>query len=302
MTRRFRFAPVAIALVALACFASGFAATADSLATRLSDEEFWRLIEDFSEPNGAFRSENLLSNEMQFQRVLPNLTAAAKPGRAYLGVGPEQNFTYIAALKPAVAFIVDIRRANLDLHLLYKSLFEMAADRAEFVSRLFSKPRPPGLSAASTAREIFEAFERESPSERLYLDTLAAVRNQLYTRHRFEVPEDDLHGIEYVFRAYFMLGPAIRYSPMGLTGGTMQPTYAQLMAATDDEGRARAFLATEEAFRIVKDLEGRNLIVPLVGNFAGGKTIRAVGGELEQEGAPVAAVFLSNVAGYLRPA
>src|SRR5438094_516518 len=121
-----RLVPCAIAIAAAAWLVCGVLA-ADALPARLSDEAFWRLIEEFSEPNGTFRSENLLSNELQFQHVLPNLARAAQPGRAYLGVGPEQNFTYIAALKPAVAFIVDIRRANLDLHLLYKSLFEMAA-------------------------------------------------------------------------------------------------------------------------------------------------------------------------------
>ena len=295
-----RLGAVVIALASILWLASVLVA-ADSLPASLSDDEFWRLIEEFSEPNGTFRSENLLSNELQFQRVLPSLASAARPGRAYLGVGPEQNFTYIAALKPAVAFIVDIRRANLDLHLLYKALFEIAADRAEFVSRLFSRPRPSGLGAATSAQDLFEAFEGESPNERLYLETLAAIRNQLYTRHRFEIPEEDLRGIEYVFRAYFMLGPAIRYSPIGLTGGTVQPTYAQLMAASDDQGRARAFLATEDLFRVVKDLEGRNLIVPIVGNFAGGKTLRAVGSYLKQKGTPVSAFYLSNVEEYLRP-
>src|SRR5881628_553386 len=67
-----------------------------SLPARLSDREFWKLVEDLSEPNGSFRSDNLLSNELQFQYVIPELTRIARPGRAYVGVGPEQNFTYIA--------------------------------------------------------------------------------------------------------------------------------------------------------------------------------------------------------------
>ena len=74
-------------------------------------------------------------------------TKTARPARVYLGVGPEQNFTYIAALKPAMVFIVDVRRGNLQLHLMYKALFELSADRADFVARLFSKERPAGLTA-----------------------------------------------------------------------------------------------------------------------------------------------------------
>ena len=70
----------------------------------------------------------------------------ARPsGGVYIGVGPEQNFSYIARLRPAMAFIIDIRRENLNLHLFYKALFEVSSDRADFVSRLFSRPRPTGI-------------------------------------------------------------------------------------------------------------------------------------------------------------
>ena len=62
----------------------------------------------------------------------------------YLGVGPEQNFTYIVALRPKLAFIVDIRRGNMNEHLLYKAFIELSADRADFLSRLFARPRPAG--------------------------------------------------------------------------------------------------------------------------------------------------------------
>src|SRR6187402_1670366 len=113
---------------------------AAALPERLTDQEFWKLIGDLSEPGGSFRSDNLLSNEVWLQYVIPDLLNVAKPGRVYMGVGPEQNFTYIAALKPAMAFIVDVRRGNLQMHLMYKALFEMSADRPDFVSRLFSRP------------------------------------------------------------------------------------------------------------------------------------------------------------------
>ena len=60
-----------------------------------------------------------------------------------MGVGPEQNFTYIAALKPAMVFITDVRRGNLHLHLMYKALFEMSADRAGFRRRACSRASGP---------------------------------------------------------------------------------------------------------------------------------------------------------------
>ena len=135
-------------------------AIAGSLPDSLSNAAFWALSDELSEPNGYFQSDNLVSNEIQFQHVIPELEKTARPSRVYLGVGPEQNFTYIAALKPAMVFIVDVRRGNLQLHLMYKALFELSADRADFVSRLFSKKRPAGLTANSTAQEIFAAYEK----------------------------------------------------------------------------------------------------------------------------------------------
>ena len=303
MMRRRNLPLVALALAALCWGVPAVAArvaAADTVPSRLSDQDFWTLVDDVSEPNGSFRSDNLLSNELYFQHVIPELTRVAKAGRAYLGVGPEQNFTYIASLKPSIAFIVDIRRGNLDLHLLYKALFELSDSRADFVGLLFSRPRPPDLTVRSSAKEIFDAYAPVPASERLYTETMARVRDRLFTTHRFELSEDDLRGIEYVYRAFFIFGPAIKYSPQGLTGGTVQPTYAALMAATDERGQALGFLGTEDRFAFVKGLQSRNLIVPVVGNFAGPKAINRVAVYLKQKDTTVAAFYLSNVEEYLR--
>src|SRR5262245_6755814 len=150
MTVRRGVASAALLLVALTLVAC---LTRVQTPAGLSDQDFWKLVTDISEANGFFRSDNLLSNEILFQRVLPPLSRASKTGGAYLGVGPEQNFTYILALKPAISFVLDIRRGNLDLHLMYKALFELSTDRADFVSRLFSRPRPASLGANASAKQ-----------------------------------------------------------------------------------------------------------------------------------------------------
>src|SRR3989454_8841015 len=150
--------------VLMLLFQSGFAAR-ENLPAQITDEEFWNLSSESSELDGTFRSDNLLSNESYFQFVIPKLKETTVEDRVYMGVGPEQNFTYMAALKPKMAFIVDIRRGNLDLQLMYKALFELSKDRAEFVSRLFSKPQPDGLGADSTALQIFGAYSKVPASE-----------------------------------------------------------------------------------------------------------------------------------------
>src|SRR3982751_4188776 len=133
---------------------------AGNAPARLSDREFWEMSSTMSEADGTFHSENLVSNEADFQRLIPSLEKAAVPGRAYLGVGSEQNFSYIAAVRPSFAMIVDVRHGNFDLHLLYKALFELSSYRADFVAKMFSRERPAGLTVESTASAIFGAIGR----------------------------------------------------------------------------------------------------------------------------------------------
>jgi len=264
---------------------------ASGIPERLSDREFWRLVTELSEPDGYFRSDNLTSNELQLQFVIPALVSRTRPSGVYLGVGPEQNFTYIAALKPRLAVIVDIRRGNLALHLMYKALFELAADRAEFVSLLFSKPRPGGLGRESTAVQLFEAFRRSPTSDEHYKKNLAAIRACLTGTHGFPLSQADLSAIEVVYQAFYWSGFALRSAP----------TYDELMTATDEAGVPRSYLAGESNFMFLKDLQARNLLVPVVGDFAGPKALRAVGSLVRSYGATVTAFYLSNVEQYLVP-
>ena len=286
-----------------ACLAAFFLVTgpraAGSLTSRLADQQFWKLIEALSEPNGWFRSDNLLSNELRLQHVIPDLVRTTRQGRVYMGVGPEQNFTYIVALRPAMAFIVDVRRGNLQLHLMYKALFELSADRAEFVSRLFSKKRPAGLTPVSSGRDIMAAYWNVETDEALYRENTKAIQDHLARKHGFPLSAEDLDGILNVYHAFYWYGPSIMYSSTGGFGGRYQPTYADLMAATDADGVPRSFLATEENFAFVRQLESNNLLVPVVGNFAGPKAIREVGRYLKEHGATVSAFYLSNVEQYL---
>jgi hypothetical protein len=274
---------------------------AKRLPTRLTDQEFWKLSAKLSEQDGHFRSDNLVSNELWLQYVIPDLQKTAGPGRVYLGVGPEQNFTYMVALKPAMAFLIDIRRGNLDLQLMYKALFELSATRAEFVSRLFSREEPAGLNEHSTGADIFAAFAHADRSQPLYDESLEAIRQQLITKHGFALSDSDWSGIEYAFDAFSTFGPNIHYLSTGTDsyGGSPLPTYANLMTATDADGVAHSYLNTEDGFRFMKDLESRNLLVPVVGDFAGPKAIRAVGEYLSDKGALVSAFYLSNVEMYL---
>ena len=108
--------------------------------------------------------------------------------------------------------------------------------------------------------------------------------------HALPLPALDVEGISHIYRVFFERGAAIRYSP----------NYAELMSATDEAGVYRSYLASESNFTIIRDLETSNLIVPVVGDFAGPKAIRRIGAYLKAHGVPVGAFYLSNVEQYLQ--
>jgi hypothetical protein len=277
-------------------------AVAPTLPERLSDSEFWDLSTQFSEPDGFFRSDNLLSNELYLQTVIPQLAQLSRFNRVYMGVGPEQNFTYIAALKPRMAFIVDIRRGNMLLHLMYKALFEMSPNRVDFIFRLFSRKRPEGLSEKSSANEIFDVLHKAEQSEQLFKENLVAIQAHLTKKHLFALTPDELKNIEIIYGNFSWGGPGLSYwtsMNQGGGGGRLAPTYWDLMVAEDGRGQARSYLASEENFLVLKELHEKNLLVPVVGNFAGPKAIRAVGRYVRERDATVAAFYLSNVEQYL---
>lgn len=262
----------------------------------MTDKEFWQLMETLSEPPGTFTiSDNFVSNE---PRVSENARWLRPVGGAYIGVGPEQNFSYIARLRPAVAFIVDIRRENRNLHLLYKALFELSSDRADFVSRLFSRPRPADIGTTASADEIFRRFDAVAASSDEHTRNAALIRQRLLDARAFPLTQDDLAWIDRAFDAFFADGPRIQFWGTR-TVDAVRPSYRQLMTTRDFNGQSRSFLASEDAFQFVKDLESRNMIVPVVGDFGGPSALRRVGDYVRSHHDAVRAFYGSNVGVYL---
>ena len=304
MTRTARaFVLRSMALFAVAVsFAPPAAVHAQGLPARLSDQQFWKLVTESSEADGFFQSDNLVSNELTLQQIIPELVKQRAPGGVYLGVGPEQNFTYIAAMRPRAAFIVDIRRMAMLQHLMYKAFFEMAEDRVEFVSLLFSRPRPAGTASDATPIQLLEAFYPVTADSTMYKRTLKATEELLIKQHGFSLSKDDMEMITFIFTSFFLAGPDITYNygGGGFGGRTRgMPSFADLIVATDAEGVNRGFLGNEQNYAVVRQLQLRNLVVPVVGDFAGPKAIRAVGEFVRAHGAIVSAIYTSNVEQYL---
>jgi hypothetical protein len=274
----------------------------DALPTRLTDQEFWSMITDLSEPGGHFPSDNFLSNESGYQRVIPAVLKTLKPGGVYIGVGPEQNFTYVVALQPKIAFIEDIRRQNMLEHLFYKALLETSADRVEFLSRLFAR-KAVASTPDSTAEALFRAYKLDRPSSALFEANIKSVLHYLENQKGFKLSEQDEAGIRHVAQAFFESGPDLSYTFFRSYGDFRRmPTYSELMTESDGVSRKSRnwnFLATEDQFCTLQRIQKSNLIVPVVGDFAGPKAMRAIARYLQERGGTVRAFYTSNVEQYL---
>ena len=279
------------------------------LPDRLDDSTYWRMVRELSEPGGYFQSENFVSNEMGLQHVIARLEQLAPPGGVYIGVGPEQNFTYLGTIQPRIAFIVDIRRQNLLQQLWYKALFELSPTRAVFLSRLFARPALATALATApvtlSADSLMARLAQLPPDEAAFHRVFAEAKAQLVQRHGFTLDSSDLATLRYVDSIFVYAGPSLNYSSGssqrggGRGGFGRMPSFAQIATTTNEAGVNRGFLGSEATYGTVRDLERRNLVIPVVGDFAGPKALRAVGAWLRARDARVDVFYTSNVEQYL---
>jgi hypothetical protein len=257
-------------------------------------------IESLSEPGGYFDTDNLISNERSYLQVLSDLERPTVRGGAYVGVGPDQNFSYIARLRPSIAFIVDIRRDNLLLHLLFKALFEQARTRIEYLSLLFGRPIPDNAAHWRTdpVERLAEYVDSTGPER----ESMAARRERLdaaISHYGLSLSPGDLATIAKFHGRFIAAGLDLRFESTGRPPQSHYPTYRDLLVAADSLGRKGNFLASEEGFQFVKSLEARDLVLPVVGNLAGPTALSAIGSVLKRRGEPLSAFYTSNVEFYL---
>jgi hypothetical protein len=282
-------------------FTKAFIAPSRSLPARLSDSSFWKLVTDISEPGGYFRiTDNFTSNEGEVGELSSMLRTSGVSGDVYMGVGPEQNLSYIAAIRPKMAFIVDIRRQAVMQHLMFKAMFELAKDRADFLTLLFAKRRPAAIDSSTTIQKIWDLYWNVPTDTVLGRATIKRIVEHLTKKHGFTFTADESGQLTSVLEAFQYYGPVIstRGAPGGRGGGN-GGGFADMTLSYDRTGVPQTFLSTEDNYRYVKELHEKNLIVAVSGDFGGAKAIRAIGAWLKQQGGVVSAFYVSNVEQYL---
>jgi hypothetical protein len=266
----------------------------------LTAAEFSRLSNELSEEGGYFRSDNFTSNETSYLHVIDKMRELGATGGAYVGVGPEQNFTYIAKTRPRIAFIVDIRRQAIIQHLMYKAIFHLSPNRAQFLSRLLSRPLPRENAPSSDApvNELLTFFSKASGDDQFYAANLAAIRQAIKEDFQVLLSERDQTSLEYVYKTFRDEGLEIAFRIDGSQGGYF-PDLKDLISQTDQNGKLGNFLTNTEDYDFVRGLHRKNLIIPVVGDFGGKKALAAVGDYLRKIGLTVTVFYTSNVEQYL---
>ena len=264
----------------------------------LSDSAWGALVLSLSEEGGYFDTDNLISNERSYLHVLVPLRRMA--GGAYVGVGPDQSFSYLAAARPAVAFLIDVRRDNLLHHLLLRSLFALSSNRAEYLARLHGRA-PPESTRAWDDRTLEAILDRVDslPADPAAVRATRRAVAALLRALPLPLSDADLATIERFHQEFVSQGTGLRFRTFGRAPQPYYPNYRQLLLETDARGRQGSFLVSEEDFRWVKDLQARNLVVPVVGDLAGAHAMRGVAGWLAERGVGVSEYYTSNVEDYL---
>lgn len=261
---------------------------------------FAQRIAELSEPGGFFDTDNLISNEASYLHAVSGLRALNVAGGAYLGVGPDQNFSYIAAVRPNIAFIIDLRRENMLLHLMFKALFEIADTRIEYLGLLFGAPvREDAAAWADAELEQLVAYVDSVGARQASIDAARALVDSAVASFRIPLSDGDWTTIDRFHRTFVRAGLSLRFHTTGRAPRFYYPTYRELLLERDRTGRRENFLASADAFRYVKDLHERDLIIPVVGDLTGDHALRAIGRLLAEQGEYVSAFYVSNVEFYL---
>jgi len=153
-------------VILLAALATALASPSCAQERPSSDSSFAGLVARLSETGGYFDSDNIISNESSYLQVASQFAKAGTHGGVYIGVGPDQNFSYIALVRPSIAFMLDIRRDNMLEHLLFKSIFAQSRNRVEYLCRLFGKPIPADVESwNSRSVGLIIAYLQQTPTD-----------------------------------------------------------------------------------------------------------------------------------------
>jgi hypothetical protein len=254
------------------------------------------LFETLGERERHHLPQNYVSSETSQLQVAPLLLERRRPGGAYIGVGAEQNFSYIALVEPEVAFIIDPRRSIVLLHLLYKAMFDKARTRSEFVSFMIGRGYDASDEPPRNARvaDVIAHVEELGQFPELSRTTLAVLMDRISTKFGFKLTARDRATLTEINKEFYEHELDIRFEQEG----KIDPGYVKFreqLALRAPNGKELGFLSHDRAFRYVQRMHRENRIFVMVGDLAGDKALSGIAAYLKAEQIPLRTFYVSNL-------
>lgn len=248
-------------------------------------------------PPSNYTLDCFVTNESAYNEVLARCRPAGGTTGAYLGVGPDQNFTYIGAYRPRLAIVVDARMDNLIEHLMFKVIFERAEDPLQYLALLFGRsgsrsagrPVPDGSPEA-----LVEEFERLPSSNRTYGANRAWLRAEL--GRRWPLTDEHHRRVDHLYAEFHRRQLDITNVDAATRANLNEiPCLRDIILARNSRGVNLHFLTDRERYRYVRRLQRADRVIPMLGNLTSTPSIDRVDAILRQAGERLATLYLSNV-------
>ncbi len=242
-------------------------------------------------PTGPVSADNLMTNEDSIASVLDRVSQLPG-GTAYLGVGPDQNFSLIAAARPSVALILDYRTKNQHLHLLHKSLIEQSANRSAYLSRLWARSPVIDAAARGDAARLVAAYAAAPLKPDMLEESREAVRRSLLDMGFRS--ETDLAEIARIQARLAGPGPDARFLAL-----RMYPPIGRFIAMKTRSGRPGHWLADDSLYMAMRQLQQADALLPVVADWAGSRAMPKTAAYLSKKRSKVGCVYVSDVEFFL---
>lgn len=269
-------------------------------APNISPTEFTKIIRDMSEDNGYFRGESWVTNELTYLDVIESIDKYNIRGGAYIGVAPEQNFTYMAVIKPQIAFLVDIRAQNRMQHLMFKIMFEISETRIEFLSNLFSMPlqSETGIKIPNKDSDInliVNFLENSKQSRELFNKNLSLMISVLNNKYKFKLTDWERSNIKHVYEHFYTQN-------LNMTNGPWRssyPTLGEIFTDRDKSGRQLNVFNSREKYLFIRKMQLENKVIPITGDYGNNYALSKVAAYLKKHKLTVSAQYVSNAEQYI---
>ncbi len=240
--------------------------------------------------------EYLVSNETDYQNISSYFNETGTDNSVYIGVGPDQNYTYISLCSPKLAFIVDYRPDNQLLHLLFKAIFALSYNRVDYLSLLFSKPIDKSKTSGNIGlSKLVEYFEYTDGDSQLFDKNLTRILKKIQSFDN-KLTLNEITKIRNIYSEFFQTHLNLRCRfPRKTSSGMPYPTYKDFLLSTDQNGYCHNFINNDNYFCYVKNKHEKNQILPITGDFSGLNTLSTIGSFCQKHNLLISTIYISNV-------